>query len=67
MAIDVPLIVLVAVFDVYQAEVMPEPGANRSTHEPMLEKSERASLLVVEPTVTAAPTRDGEPLQALAP
>ena len=30
-----------------------------------MEKLERASLLVVEPTVSAAPTREGEPLQAL--
>ena len=37
-AIDVPLIVLVAVLLVYQAEVMLEPGANRSRQEPMLEK-----------------------------
>ena len=33
-AIDVPEIVLVALFDVYQEEVMFEPGANTSTHEP---------------------------------
>jgi hypothetical protein len=33
-AIDVPLIVLVAGVDVYQADVMPTPGANQSTHVP---------------------------------
>ena len=33
-AIDVPLIVLVAVLLVYQAQVMPTPGANRSTQVP---------------------------------
>ena len=33
-AIDVPLMVLVAVFDVYQAEVMLTPGANQSTQLP---------------------------------
>jgi hypothetical protein len=33
-AIDVPEIVLVALFDVYQEEVMFEPGANTSTHDP---------------------------------
>ncbi len=33
-AIDVPEIVFVAVFDVYHAEVILEPGANTSTHEP---------------------------------
>src|SRR4051794_13364523 len=31
-AIEVPLRVLVARFPVFQAEVIPEPGANRSTH-----------------------------------
>jgi hypothetical protein len=30
-----------------------------------LEKLERASVLVVEPTVSAEATREGEPLQAL--
>ena len=33
-AIDVPEIVFVAVVEVYQAEVMIEPGAKTSTHEP---------------------------------
>ena len=33
-AIDVPEIVLVALFDVCQADVMFEPGAKTSTHEP---------------------------------
>ena len=33
-AIDVPEIVFVALFDVYQDEVMFEPGAKTSTHEP---------------------------------
>ena len=61
-----PLIVFVAVLDVYQAEVMLEPGAKRSTQVPKFENEERASLLVVEPTVFAAATRAGEPLQALA-
>ncbi len=66
-AIDVPLMVFVAVLLVYQSEVMLEPGANRSRQEPKLEKLDRASELVVEPTVRAGPTRDGEPLQAFAP
>ena len=57
--------VLVAVLLVHQAEVMLEPGAKRSTQVPKLEKLERASVLVVEPTVIAAATRAGEPLQAL--
>ena len=33
-AIDVPEIVFDAVVDVYQAEVMLDPGANTSTHDP---------------------------------
>ena len=61
-----PLIVLVAVFEVLQAEVMLEPGANRSTHVPKFENEERASVLVVDPTVFAEATRAGELLQALA-
>ncbi len=64
-AMDVPLIVFVAVVPVYQADVMLEPGANRSRQVPKFENDERASVLVVAPTVTAAATRDGEPLQAL--
>src|SRR5215212_5854683 len=59
-AIDVPLMVFVAVSLDAQAEVMLEPGATMSTHVPKFEKLERASLLVVEPTVMAAPTRAGE-------
>ena len=55
-----PLIVFVAVSDVYQAEVMLEPGAKRSTHVPKFENDERASLLVVDPTVTAFAARAGE-------
>ena len=37
-AILVPLIVLVAVVSVFQAEVIPKPGAYTSTHEPQLLK-----------------------------
>ena len=59
-AIDVPLIVFVAPADVYHAEVMLDPGAKMSTHEPQFENEERASLLVVEPTVTAFAARAGE-------
>jgi hypothetical protein len=36
-AIDVPEIVFVAVVDVYHAEVMFDPGAKISTHEPKFE------------------------------
>jgi hypothetical protein len=65
-AIDVPLIVFDAVLLVYHADVMLDPGANRSRHVPKLENDDRASEDVVEPTVTAAATRAGEELQALA-
>ncbi len=60
MAIDVPLSVFVAVLLVYQAEVMEEPGANKSRHEPLLEYDARASEDVVAPTVMAFATRAGE-------
>lgn len=58
--------VFVAVFEVCHAELIELPGANRSTQVPIFEKLERESLLVVDPTVMAAGTRDGEVLQALA-
>jgi len=57
---EVPLMVFVAVSLVFQAEVMLEPGAKRSRHVPKFENEERASVLVVEPTVFAAATRAGE-------
>ena len=63
---DVPLIVFVAVSLVFQDEVMLDPGAKMSTQVPKLENDERASLLVVEPTVFAEATRAGELLHALA-
>ena len=56
----------VAVSPVDQAEVMLEPGAKRSTQVPKLENDERASVLVVEPTVFAEATRAGEELHAFA-
>ena len=59
-AMDVPLIVFVAVLLVLHAEVMPLPGANTSTQLPKFENDERASLLVVDPTVSAEATRAGE-------
>ena len=65
-AIDVPLIVLVAVSDVDHAEVMLEPGAKMSRHVPKFENDDRASLLVVAPTVIASATRAGDALQAFA-
>ena len=43
-AIEVPLMVLVALVLVCHAEVMPTPGAKRSTHVPPLENDAMASL-----------------------
>ena len=59
-AIDVPEIVLVAISLVFHDDVMLEPGAKTSTHVPKLENDERASVLVVDPTVIALGTRAGE-------
>ena len=64
-AMEVPEMVLVAVGDVYQAEVMPEPGAKTSRHEPQLEKYERLSDDVVDPTVMAVGSDAGEYEHAL--
>src|SRR5690606_24778849 len=47
-----------------QAEVISEPGANMSTHGPMLENEERTSVDVVDATVMTSDTRFGEPRQA---
>ena len=58
--------VFVAESLVLQAEVMLEPGAKMSRHVPKLENEERASVLVVAPTVFAAATRAGDELHALA-
>jgi hypothetical protein len=59
-AIEVPLIVFVAVLLVFQAEVMLLPGAKMSTQVPKLEYDARESVLVVAPTVTALGSLDGE-------
>ena len=63
-AIDVPLIVAVAVLLVDHAEVMLEPGAKMSTTLPKFENDDRASVLVLDPTVIASATRAGEELLA---
>ena len=63
-AIEVPLIVLVAVSLVFQDDRMLEPGAKISTTLPKLENDERASELVLDPTVIASATRAGEELDA---
>jgi hypothetical protein len=65
-AIDVPLMVLVAVSLVFQSEVMPEPGANRSTQVPKFEYEARASVEVVAPTVIALGARAGDEVHASA-
>lgn len=56
--------VLVAESLVFHEEVIEEPGAKMSTTVPQLENEERASVLVVEPTVIASVTRAGETLPA---
>jgi hypothetical protein len=57
--------VLVAVSLVFQDDVILDPGANMSRHVPKFEKDERASVVVVDPTVSALATRAGDELQAL--
>ena len=63
-AMEVPEIVFVAVSLVFQDEVMLEPGAKMSRQVPKLENDERASVLVVEPTVIAFATRAGDVVHA---
>src|SRR4051794_24499772 len=63
-AIEVPLMVLVAVSAVFHAEVMSTPGAKMSVQVPKFEKEARASVLVVALTVIASGTRAGVKLQA---
>src|SRR5881394_2267480 len=58
-AIDVPLSVAVAVSLVLYAEMMLDPGAKMSTMLPKFENDDRASMIVVEPTVIASDTRAG--------
>jgi len=65
-AIDVPLIVFVALLLVCHADVIETPGANQSTQLPRFEKDARRSFASVAPIVIAAPTRAGEKLQAFA-
>ena len=63
-AIDVPEIVLVAVSLVFHDEVILLPGAKMSRQVPKFENEERASVVVVEPTVIALGTSAGEVLHA---
>ena len=55
-----PLMVAMAVSLELYEDMMDEPGAKMSRQLPQLEKEERVSLLVVEPTVIASPVRAGE-------
>src|SRR5687768_7232341 len=43
---------------------MPTPGANRSRQVPKFEDDDRASVIIVEPIVSAFGVRAGEKLQA---
>ena len=65
-AIEVPLMVFVAVFVLYQSDVMPTPGALMSTQLPKFEKDANPSLMSVAATVMAEDSLEGELLQALA-
>ena len=64
-AIEVPLMVIVAVLDPIQPAVIPTPGAKMSTQVPKFEKLARASVLVLAATVRAEVTRAGDVLHAL--
>jgi hypothetical protein len=57
---DVPEIVFVAELLPVQAEVMLEPGALTSTHDPTFEYEASTSELVVAPTVAASAVLAGE-------
>lgn len=59
-AIEVPLMVATSLALPIQADLMLEPGANKSTQAPTFEKSESLSTLVEEPTVIADGALAGE-------
>ena len=59
-AIEVPLMVWVAVDEVYQADLIELPGAKRSRQVPKFEYEALASLLVVAAVVMADGSRAGE-------
>ena len=63
-AIDVPLIVFVAVSDASQSDVIETPSAKTSTQWPKFEKLARASVMSVAPTVIAPLALPGEKAQA---
>lgn len=64
-AMDVPDLTELAVDEPIHAEVMLEPGAKTSTHEPKFENEDRASADVVAPTVIATGSPAGEVRHAL--
>ena len=59
-AIDVPLMVFVALSSVSHADLMLTPGAKMSRHGPRFEKSASTSEIVVAPTVIADGSLDGD-------
>src|SRR5690348_5739021 len=63
-AIEVPLMVFVAVSLVAHEEVMLTPGPKRSTQVPKFEKVARTSLMSLAATVMAGATRAGDCVQA---
>jgi hypothetical protein len=65
-AIEVPLMVLVAVLELYQSDVMLTPGALMSTQLPKFENDANPSLMSVAPTVIADGSLEGELLHASA-
>jgi len=60
----VPLIVALELSDDTPADVIEEPGAKMSRHDPWLLYQARVSSLLVAPTVMADPTFAGEKPQA---
>ena len=63
-AIEVPLIVAVAVSPVRAADRIRAPGANRSRQLPQFENDARASALSEAPTVMPAGSRAGDDVHA---
>ena len=64
-AIDVPLMVLVAVSEVSQSDAMLTPGANQSTQVPTSDHEAAASWRSLAATVITPGTRPGDDVQAL--
>lgn len=66
-AIEVPVSLWLSLSPLFQAEVMPVPGANRSVQAPQLESERRWSPEVELFTTMASPMSPGEFLHASAP